>query len=479
MTDTSVRDQYIDQFIKDTLEIPCVNIRLTQLGAPNPKMHEAAGTLQLGKSFGLRCVLKVQKKMSLDEAVAQLRQMSSNDVGKLVPVHRYFRLEAVTGAGVQWTCPAVTVALKSGLDAYEVHFGSSHVENISHAADDAFAATLTYIDELRLPNNRFVLDDARGSAGMDGSVGRLANLDLTYQRRFQDESVARGELTVIALNEEAPPRHFDTRVLETVQFCSALFAWPVCTELAHGKLRSILFTKHRPVHAGIATTPQQGHNAEQDFYKLATAYYEHACKEGDVEALSGITRKVASLFDMGGASIGTMALNLAVAVEALAQSGPFKKLTKASKQHKAVAAATVNTVLAMPELDDLAKQFSVANKGPDHRSLKERVEALLKGLSSGGRTVDVLKLLEAAGAVTESEISAWNKLRHPVAHGSWEPKEDLMQDHFDDLYKMLTLVYRLVFAHIGYEGRFSTRSDVGWPTATFKGKEVLAAMKLA
>ncbi len=53
-----------------------------------------------------------------------------------------------------------------------------------------------------------------------------------------------------------------------------------------------------------------------------------------------------------------------------------------------------------------------------------------------------------------------------------------LQDHFDDLYKMLTLVYRVVFAHIGYEGRFSTRSDVGWPTATFKGKELLAAMKL-
>lgn len=37
---------------------------------------------------------------------------------------------------------------------------------------------------------------------------------------------------------------------------------------------------------------------------------------------------------------------------------------------------------------------------------------------------------------------------------------------------------RLVLAQIGYEGRLSTRSDVGWPTATFNGKEVLAAIKL-
>lgn len=165
-----------------------------------------------------------------------------------------------------------------------------------------------------------------------------------------------------------------------------------------------------------------------------------------------------------------------MAVEALAQAGPFKKLTKASKQHKAVAAATVKAVLAMPELGGLAEQFDKANKGPDSRSLTERLDALLKGLASGGRTVDVLRLLEAAGAVTEEEISAWNSLRHPAAHGSWEPKEDSIQDHFDDLFKMLTLVYRLVFVHIGYEGKFSARNSRSWPTEMFKGKDVLATL---
>ena len=47
-----------------------------------------------------------------------------------------------------------------------------------------------------------------------------------------------------------------------------------------------------------------------------------------------------------------------------------------------------------------------------------------------------------------------------------------MQVHFADLYKVMTLVYRLVFVHMGYEGKFTDRSSRGWPDATFTGKNV-------
>jgi hypothetical protein len=135
-------------------------------------------------------------------------------------------------------------------------------------------------------------------------------------------------------------------------------------------------------------------------------------------------------------------------------------------------------VLQMQGLKRLAKMFEVANKGPDQRSLKDRLAALLGGLSNGGRTVDVLRLLQKAGAVTAEEVAAWNKLRHPAAHGSWEPQEEQMQVHFNDLYKVMTLVYRLVFVHIGYDGMFTVRSSRNWPEATFSAKNVKSTLKL-
>lgn len=484
MTDTalSVRDAYLHQFLEDTLEIPCVRIRLTQLTEHDPLVYEAPGTLRLGKSFGLKCDLKVPTPgNSIEDAFAQLSHWEKQELGQLVLREEYFELEAVTTEGVYWTCQHVSVIARPGQDACAVHFEASYVENISHVEESAFFARLTYIEDLRLPKNHRVDEmdrSGRRFVGRDGSRGRLANLDLTYARRFRDESVARGELTVHATEGHVPPRHFDVRIEETILFCSALLVRPVCTEVAYGKLRSILFAKHRPVHAGIASPPLQDRAAEQDFYKLATAYYEHACKDGDVELMSQLTRKIGGLFDMSGASIAAVALQLSVAVEALAQTGPLRAQVMASPQLRTVAKSVKSRLLNMRGLDALSKHFAAANKGPDQRSLRERLDALLNGLSSGGRTVDVLKLLENAGTVKASEIKAWNELRHAAAHGSWEPREEQMQVHFDDLYKVMTLVYRLVFVHIGYEGMFSERSTRGWPTATFNGKNVKAVLKL-
>ena len=94
----------------------------------------------------------------------------------------------------------------------------------------------------------------------------------------------------------------------------------------------------------------------------------------------------------------------------------------------------------------------------------------------GANTIDTLRLLQNVGAVTQEEVNAWNELRNPTAHGSWEPKDDTMQVHFDDLYKLVTLVYRLVFVRIGYGGRFNARNVKGWPVHEFKGKEAQSAL---
>ena len=288
--------------------------------------------------------------------------------------------------------------------------------------------------------------------------------------------VERSELSVHAVDDAVPPRHFDMRVEETMMFCSALLAQPVCTEVAHGTLRTIAFFKHQPVQAGLVMPPLQDRFADRDFYSLATAYYEHACKDGDVERMSLLTRKIASLFDLSGASMAAVALGLAVAVESLAQVGQLAKRFKATAQNRGVVKSIKAAVLRMPELDDLATQFLKANTLPDKRDLRERLGALVNQLSSGGRAIDSLRLLRDVGAVTQEEIDAWNELRNPTAHGSWEPKNDTMQVHFDDLYKLVTLVYRLVFVHIGYHGRFDARNVKGWPVHEFKGKEVQAAL---
>ncbi|MBO9687098.1 MAG: hypothetical protein J7598_10820 [Mitsuaria chitosanitabida] len=482
MTDTvpSTRDEYLHRFLEDQLRIPCVHIQLTQVADKSPTVYEGSGTLQLGKSYGVKGEFRMPKPgSSLADALMQSAMPDDFELGQLVREDQYFKLEAVTSDGVQWTCPRVAVSERAGQDCCVVRFEANFVENLTEAEDSSYAARLTYIEKLRLPQNHRVDETGRKGSrfiGRDGSKGRLANLDLTYIRRFRDDTVERSELTVHAVDGSAPPRHFDARVGEAIMFCSALLAQPICTEVAHGKLRSIRFTQHRPVHEGLAAPPIQDRFSEQDFYKLATAYYEHACTDGDVERMSQLTRKIGSLFDMSGASMAAIALSLSVAVEALAQAGQLGGRFKATPKHLAVVESIKTTVLKLPELDGLSKQFGEANELPDKRPLAERLGAVLSLLGAGGRTIDALRLLRDVGAVTPEEIKAWDKLRHPTAHGSWDPLDDSMQIHFDDLYKLLTLVYRLVFVHIGYEGKFEARNVKGWPVAEFKGKEIQAAL---
>ena len=123
---------------------------------------------------------------------------------------------------------------------------------------------------------------------------------------------------------------------------------------------------------------------------------------------------------------------------------------------------------------------SFAQAGPvDAKGVQGKIERIAGDLPevcmSAGESAQQLK---DVGAVTGEEIKAWDKLRHPTAHGSWEPKAESMQVHFDDLYKLLTLVYRLVFVHIGYDGRFDARNVRGWPVHEIKGKEAQAALGL-
>jgi len=482
MTDAvpTSRDDCLHQYLEDRLLIPCASIRLTQLAVQDPTVYEAPATLELGKSFGVKGTFHAPKPgSSIGDFFKRASMRDDYELGQLVREDQYFKLEAVTSDGVHWTSPRATVWDRPGQDECAVRFEASYVENICQAEESAYAARLTYVEKLRMPENYLVDEVGRNGGrfvGRDGSNGRLANLDLTYVRRFRDDTVERSELSAQAVDGAVPPRHFDTRIEETMMFCSALLAQPVCTEVAHGTLRSISFFKHRPARGSLVNPPLEDRFTDRDFFALATAYYEHACKDGDVERMSYLTRKIGSLFDLSGASMAAIALDLAVAVESLAQAGQLAKRFKATAQHRAVVKSIKAAVLRMPELDHLATQFEKANTLPDRRDLRDRLGALVNLLSSGGRAIDTLRLLQDVGAVTQEEVDAWDELRNPTAHGSWEPKDDTMQIHFDDLYKLVTLVYRLVFVHIGYDGRFDARNVKGWPVHEFKGKQVQAAL---
>ena len=477
----SKRENYLVQFIADKLEIACRRIRLSQMGTKAPKVYEAAGVLRLGKSFGMECDLLVPAPgATIHDAFAFLRDANQGEVGQLIPEDQHYQLEALEEDGTVWTHPALTLGIRTLSGAYKLSFNARYVENVAKVDDQAYACRLTYVEDLSLPNNLVVDEDRPDGShfrGRDGSAGRLSNLDLTYRRRYVASGGHRGELEARAIDGTLP-FHVDSRLIETFQFCTAVPASPICTEVAHGSHRSILLMRHKPAQRGLVLPPQQGSSADRCFYQLATAFYEHSCLAGDHERLSPLFGKVCSIFELGAASVAPIALLLCVAVEGLAQAGQLSGLTSASVAHKKVVTDALEATLKNPAFAELAQRFEKAKTGADQRTLAERLTALFPMLSQGGRARDVLMLLKQVGAVTTDEIRAWDQLRHPSAHGNWEVKEDSFQVDLDKMYKILTLVYRLVFFQIGYQGEFTNRGERGWPPGNFDGKAAQAHVVL-
>ncbi len=113
---------------------------------------------------------------SIEDVFAQLSMVEDYELGQLVREDQYFQLEAITSEGVHWTCPRVSVRERPGQNECEVRFDASYVENISQAEESAYAARLTYIEKLRLPENHPVDEAGRNGSRFVGRDGPRAGL---------------------------------------------------------------------------------------------------------------------------------------------------------------------------------------------------------------------------------------------------------------------------------------------------------------
>ena len=94
------------------------------------------------------------------------------------------------------------------------------------------------------------------------------------------------------------------------------------------------------------------------------------------------------------------------------------------------------------------------------------------GSIKGTNPRTALRRLAEQGAITTTQFEAWERLRHPAAHGleSDENIRDLVT-LCDKVHQLLLL---LTFGAIGYKGFYTDHCARGWPLVTFAGPEAAA-----
>lgn len=113
-------------------------------------------------------------------------------------------------------------------------------------------------------------------------------------------------------------------------------------------------------------------------------------------------------------------------------------------------------------VDDIGNQVAEAKRLVEewHSPLKNRVLGFLQSLERPS-PVAILRELESQGVLLRKHTQAWPKARNREAHGGSNSPE------IDQMISELYLVYQgyllLVFAIIGYNGRFSDLTQPNWP----------------
>jgi hypothetical protein len=103
------------------------------------------------------------------------------------------------------------------------------------------------------------------------------------------------------------------------------------------------------------------------------------------------------------------------------------------------------------------------------------IDRIVKGIDSFSflNTQEKLNRIKSSSLkmeVTDDEINAWKKMRHPLAHGKSDynyEDEDELQERMDFLACAANILNKLILALLKYEGPFRDYSTRGWPLKQF------------
>lgn len=460
-------DGFKTAFLEGKLSIDCLEIKLIQKGVIEPRVYVSPGFILSNPESGAEARLVFKREANSPyNPLANLMQDSYVNSGELFPDSHYYRLEATDVAGNVWTNPAVMLKLDSRANAEILTFTCDYIEAEIAAQGTPEFAHFVFSDDLDFPLNKMTTSKelVRGQARMTIkptlSSGVISGMETHYHKCPADKGGNAFEFVALAVADQPAPEGFDERLLESIHFCSATMAVPVMSEVSRGGKRVIRLRKSKPLNTGIVSAPLFGREAPEDFYQLMGCYYNYACQNCKGHDGAPLSFKLGGLFTLKGVWLETISLLLCVATEGVLEDPMFKALGKPNA-----------SLLGL-----IKELFEWVKKAPVESSLRERALSAMGSMKSN-RAIDKMYSLAKIGAIDEGEIDSWKFLRNPSAHGSFEVDADKLQELLDHIYRLITLIYKLVFIKIGYSGKYSDYSRRGWALSDYDAPSLIKAIE--
>lgn len=467
---TPLSPEFLKGYSQGRLVVDFTELRLTQRRPTNPPSYVGKGFLEVltDSEFTLR--MYVESSEGHEEATLRSLERETNEVrpGDFISPETYFRMSGSDISGFAWQCDRVQVSIHDG--GHGIVLTGTLLEALKHETVDLSEVTraqasMYFFNELRVAlDRRMASEVSSGGRTVCPGFERTLTTFSAAGMEFAAEQVAPEKGSFVARltsSDSTLPPAIETRVEETLRYVTASSANWCIVEKRFGTNRQVLVVPRRPVHTSFFNEPvdHTAPGASPHYWRLFGAYLEHVLRAKDADSyhplssqlfhvVSGETRQL----DLNGLAVG-------VAVEGVLNVA-FDEIGKPSKEflaaREALATRVARMKCAVPELE---------------RRVKGALDAMK---SSSASPTDKLKTLEAAGVVTREFVKQWKDLRNKTAHakGSFDP--DAMRKLFPLCNAVYTMLNRLVFQAIGYEGEFQDFSQRGWPRATFKPRSLSA-----
>ncbi|MDM0008380.1 hypothetical protein QTI51_26650 [Variovorax sp. J22G73] len=464
---TLADEQFKTAFVDGKFVIDCIEIKLTQNGADAPATYSSPGYLLTGPEIGAECRLVcLRKEGETLDIFGSLKRVADLRSGRIIPDTYYYMLEACDVAGNTWTHPAASIVFQEHADSITLNVSCDYLRCSLPGPSGQTWTDMVVLEELEFPMNvvnekrLFVRGKESSMMFETASAGTADTLSIIYDARKGSPAEPRFS-ELYAAGDATAPKAFEERLLEAVRFATATMFWPVITETVQDGARTLELSKARPAPGGkMINPPLNPRGSDRDFYALVSSYYKHACATATGNDVSPISAKLGGLYTLKSVWIDTVALVVSVAIESLVKGEKFKDLGSVD-----------------PELK---RQMEIMKAAIDESTADKSFRG--RGLGLIGRMGEVgikekLTALANCGALASTDPETWRKLRNSAAHGSLRIDPAKMQEMLDNVFKSVTMVYKLVFMEIGYAGKYTDFSQHGWPRESFNAEACWNATK--
>lgn len=274
-----------------------------------------------------------------------------------------------------------------------------------------------------------------------------------------------GELVIEVSSQTPFPSNFYMRVIEALTFVSAYQAvWRATVVIdAEGEtfriaspiLYSATTKQRRPLD--MATLKDR-----RMFWRLFSRYLEFTVQNAPQTGWHPSFLHIHNAIEASANSFDAWALGLCVSVEGLARMIGMEMKDDEKETYRKLISHT----------DRFLKTLSWVGE-----KIRERVSGLLSTLHRPPVKDELSKLMERV-SISNEMIAAWDRLRHPAAHGKVMDIESAakadIQKNWNDLNSVTTLMYLIIFELIGYDEEYTDYSKPNWPYVRVRERPFVA-----